>query len=112
MIRFTIADKEYTLEWTRQTIMWAEKNGLILEKLTDKPFSFMFYLFKGMLRKQHPEIADNEEKVSELIDQFQDEGYEMTDFLEESLSQLEAFTKTIQPNSKAKKKKLVIETKA
>lgn len=112
MIKFTVKDQEYTLEWTRKSIMWAEENGLILEKLTDKPFSFMFYLFKGMLKKHHHEIAIDEEKTSELLDEFQDEGYEMTDFLEESLNQLEAFTKTIQQDSKAKKKKLVIEHRA
>lgn len=52
-LNFTYGDKEYTLEFTRKTVMEMEKNGFIVTELTDKPETRITELFAGAFLAHH-----------------------------------------------------------
>lgn len=79
-IEFEIDGAEYTLEFSRRTQATMERNGFILEELTDKPQTMIPLLFRGAFLMHHPRIkeedvngiykrlGDKSELISALVD--------------------------------------------
>lgn len=52
-IKFTINDKNYTLEYTRKSVEILEKQGFTIGDVTDKPMSVLPQLFAGAFLAHH-----------------------------------------------------------
>lgn len=52
-IKFTINDKNYTLEYTRKSVEILEKQGFSIQDVTDKPMSVLPQLFAGAFLAHH-----------------------------------------------------------
>lgn len=69
-IKFTKNDKEYVLEYTRETISTLEKMGFDVNKLTSQPMTMLPLAFKGLFFKNHRFIKEKE--IEEIYEQFKD----------------------------------------
>lgn len=52
-IKFTINEKQYTLEFTRKTVETMEKQGFSVQNIGDKPMSVLPQLFTGAFLAHH-----------------------------------------------------------
>ena len=52
-LTFTYEDEEYTLEFTRRTILEMERKGFIANDLADKPMTVLPQLFEGAFLAHH-----------------------------------------------------------
>ena len=52
-INLTHKDKEYTLEYSRQSVKTMEQQGFVLDELTSKPMTMIPMLFQGAFIKNH-----------------------------------------------------------
>lgn len=52
-IKFSFEGKDYTLEYTRNTIRTMESQGFTLSQVSDKPISVLPALFKGAFLAHH-----------------------------------------------------------
>lgn len=52
-IKFTINEKQYTLEFTRKTVETMEKQGFSVQNIGDKPMSVLPQLFAGAFLAHH-----------------------------------------------------------
>ena len=58
-INLTHDKKEYTLEYTRQSVKTMEQQGFVLDELTAKPMTMLPMLFQGAFIKNHKGIKRN-----------------------------------------------------
>ena len=62
-LRFEFEGKEYTLEFTRRTVVEMEKRGFVASEITDKPMTTLPALFAGAFLAHHrgvrPDVIDN-----------------------------------------------------
>lgn len=58
-LRFTFEDKEYTLEYTRRTVVEMEKKGFIASDITDKPMTTLPALFAGAFLAHHRFVKED-----------------------------------------------------
>lgn len=68
--------KEYTLEYTRQTVRQLESQGFILAQLVDKPVTMMPLLFYGAFLQHHKGIKRSlvDEMYENMLNKVGDEG--------------------------------------
>lgn len=59
-IEFTYEGVNYTLEYTRESIRKAEKNGLIISQIGDKPMTMLPLLFHGAFVAHHPKMREED----------------------------------------------------
>lgn len=52
-IKFTVGEKQYTLEFTRKSVETMEKQGFSVQDITDKPMSVLPQLFAGAFLAHH-----------------------------------------------------------
>ncbi len=52
-LTFTYNDKEYTLEFTRRTVMEMEKKGFVASEVEQKPMTTLPALFEGAFLAHH-----------------------------------------------------------
>ena len=52
-ITLTHNDKEYVLEYSRQSVKTMEQQGFVLDELTSKPMTMLPMLFEGAFIKNH-----------------------------------------------------------
>ena len=55
-INLTHKDKEYSLEYSRQSVRTMEQQGFVLDELTSKPMTMIPMLFQGAFIKNHKGI--------------------------------------------------------
>lgn len=58
-INLTYENKEYTLEYSRQSVRTMEAQGFVLEEVTTKPVTAIPMLFYGAFIKNHKGIKRN-----------------------------------------------------
>ena len=58
-ITLTHDNKDYTLEYSRQSVKTMESQGFVLEELTAKPMTMIPLLFNGAFIKNHRGIKRN-----------------------------------------------------
>ena len=58
-INLTHNDKDYTLEYSRQSVKTMEQQGFILDELTAKPMTMLPLLFQGAFIMHHKGIKRN-----------------------------------------------------
>jgi hypothetical protein len=58
-INLTYDQKEYVLEYNRQSVKTMESQGFVLEELTAKPMTMIPLLFNGAFIKNHRGIKRN-----------------------------------------------------
>lgn len=61
-ITFTYDGKEYTLEYTRNTVRQMERQGFVAEDVEQKPMVALD-LFKGAFIKHHPSVSDERKET-------------------------------------------------
>ncbi len=71
-INFTIDGKDYTLEFTRQTVVTTEGMGFSLAKIYDQPIGMLMILWKGAFLVHHDTLTIGE--VEALFDKVKKEG--------------------------------------
>ena len=64
-INFTYEDKDYTLEYNRNSIRQMEQRGLVPEDIVTKPMTILPDLFAGAFIKNHPTIK--RAKIDEIF---------------------------------------------
>ena len=69
-IEFTYEDKDYVLEFTKRTVKQMESTGFSLDKLADKPMTYLPELFKGAFLVHHKEVK--QEKIAEIYSHLTD----------------------------------------
>ena len=89
-ISFEYKDTKYTLEYTRDTIVWMEDQGFDLEEFRKKPVTQITLLVRGAFYTHHSatkhslidEIYDRipkkDEFISNLIDMYNDSASSIT----------------------------------
>ena len=55
-ITLTHNDKEYTLEYSRQSVKTMEQQGFVLDELSSKPMTMIPMMFQGAFIKNHKGI--------------------------------------------------------
>ena len=58
-INFKYNDKEYTLEFTRNTISTLERQGFVPQDLLTKPMTMLPTLFRGSFLAHHPFVKQD-----------------------------------------------------
>ena len=58
-LRFTYDGKDYTLEFTRRTVVEMEKKGFIASDITDKPMTMLPALFAGAFLAHHRFVKED-----------------------------------------------------
>lgn len=67
-IKISFKGREYTLEFTRQSVELMERNGFSLDYIREKPVSMLPALFAGAFQAHHRWIKPNEiEKIRECM---------------------------------------------
>ena len=69
-ITFTYKDKDYTLEYNRNTVIRTEKAGFDTNTAAAMPLYSVTMLFKNAFLMHHPEVNDN--LKMEIYDEFTD----------------------------------------
>lgn len=69
-IRFTKNDKEYLLEYSRESVQAMERMGFDINELSSKPMTMLPLAFRGLFYKNHKYIKEKE--VEEIYSQFKD----------------------------------------
>lgn len=65
-ITFEFEGKEYTLEYTKNSVRQMERRGFVLEELTSKPINNFLDLFAGAFLSKHPQVK--REKIEEIYE--------------------------------------------
>lgn len=65
-IKFSYEGKEYTLEYTKNTVRQMERRGFVVEELAAKPMTNFLDLFAGAFLSKHPQVK--REKIEEIYD--------------------------------------------
>ena len=74
-ISLNYKDKDYTLEYNRQSVRLMESQGFVLDQISDKPVTMIPMLFSGAFAKNHRGIKRT------LIDEIYDECSDKTGLL-------------------------------
>lgn len=69
-IIFKDGDKQYTLEFTRETVKQLESAGFQLSFAKTRPLTFADTLFAGAFLAHHKSVASNDELVQKLFSKF------------------------------------------
>ena len=69
-IKLTYDGKDYTLEYTRQTISQLENRGFIAADFAEKPATMLPLAFKGAFLKNHKFVKD--ETIEEIFNHIKD----------------------------------------
>lgn len=62
-------DKEYTLEFNRNSVVKMERDGFEVSKAEERPLSTLVELSRGAFIMHHPNMKDNE--IDEIVDNIQ-----------------------------------------
>lgn len=65
-ITFTFEDKEYTLEFTKNTVRQMERRGFVAEDMATKPMTVIPDLFAGAFLSKHPQLK--REKIDKIFE--------------------------------------------
>ena len=68
-IIFEYEDKEYTLEFTRESIKQMEREGFVLEDVARKPMLTLPVFFAGAF-KAHHKFDTKQKKIDEIFEKF------------------------------------------
>lgn len=71
-INFKYDEKEYTLEFTRQSVKTMEAQGFVLDDISTKPANMLPMLFAGAFIRNHKGIKRS--LVDEMYDQIADKS--------------------------------------
>lgn len=55
-LKLHINDKDYTLEFDRESIIWLESVGFNFEEFEKKPITFREYLWQSLFLKNHKDV--------------------------------------------------------
>lgn len=67
-ITFDYQGKEYTLEYTRNSVRTMERRGFVADDITTKPMSVVPDLFAGAFLANHPQVKrDKIDKIYESL---------------------------------------------
>lgn len=83
-ITVTYQRKDYTLEFSRQSVKQLESQGFVLAQVAEKPMTMIPLLFYGAFMKNHKGIKRTlvDEIYDHIIDKFDDESGFMNTLIE------------------------------
>ena len=90
-INLTYENKEYILEYNRQSVKTMESQGFILEELTQKPMTMIPLLFNGAFIKNHGSSGLKRKHLDEICSGIKDKSALIEELMEmytETLSTL------------------------
>lgn len=79
-INITYNEKEYTLEFTRDTVKLMEQSGFTISELGDRPVSLMPRLFAGAFQAHHPRLSSR--VIQEIFDHLNNKREMLTALIE------------------------------
>lgn len=97
-ITITYKDKDYTLRYSRATIIKMEKNGFNVEDAAKTPVTFVLQLFAGAFLAEHSDVKQS--LIEEIFDSLGNKG-ELKDALIEMY--LDVAIKTMADNDEPEK---------
>ena len=71
-ITLTHNDKEYTLEYSRQSVKTMEQQGFVLDEISSKPMTMIPLMFQGAFIKNHKGIPNRSELLEALMEMYAD----------------------------------------
>lgn len=71
-IALTYKDKDYELEYTRQSVRMMESQGFVLEEISSKPMTMIPMLFSGAFAKNHRGIK--RALIDEILENISDKA--------------------------------------
>ena len=89
LLNFEYKNKEYTLEYTRETIKQMEREGFIAENVINKPMTTLPKLFAGAF-KAHHKFDAKQKLIDEMFDLFTNKGALLEKLVEMYREPLEA----------------------
>ena len=101
-ITVTYQDKDYTLEFSRQSVRQMEAQGFVASQVEDKPMTMIPLLVRGAFYKNHRGLSS--EKVDEIYDNLANkmgEGEE-TGFIVELIKMYAETLNTLMADKKGK----------
>lgn len=69
-INFTFEGKEYTLEFTKNTVRQMERRGFVADDVVTKPMTVIPDLFAGAFLSKHPQLK--RDKIDKIYDAMND----------------------------------------
>lgn len=72
-LNFEYKGKEYTLEYTRETIKQMEREGFVAEDMVSKPMTTLPKLFAGAF-KAHHKFDAKQKVIDEMFERFTNKG--------------------------------------
>lgn len=69
-INFTYEDKDYTLEFSRNSVRQLERKGFVIDDIATRPMTVLPDLFAGAFVKNHPTLK--REKIDKIYAQMSD----------------------------------------
>ena len=88
-LNFEYKGKDYTLEYTRETIKQMEREGFIAENVVTKPMTTLPKLFAGAF-KAHHKFDAKQKLIEEMFDLFTNKGALLEKLVEMYRDPLEA----------------------
>jgi predicted hydrolase (HD superfamily) len=70
-LKLHINEKDYTLEFDRESIRWLEATGFSFEEFEKKPITFREYLWNSLFVKNHKDV--NPSLALKLMDSYAEE---------------------------------------
>lgn len=71
-IKFTSNDKEYILEYSRESVQALERMGFEFEKMSTQPMTMLPLAFKGLFIKNHKMVKQKE--IDDIFNNFKDKS--------------------------------------
>lgn len=68
-LNFTYKDKDYTLEFTRESVRQMEREGFVANDIVTKPMSTLPKLFAGAFKANH-RFDTKQKQIDEMFDLF------------------------------------------
>ncbi len=65
-IKLSYEGKDYTLEYTKNTVRQMERRGFVIEELATKPLTNFLDLFAGAFLSKHPQVK--RDKIEEIYE--------------------------------------------
>lgn len=69
-IKFTYSGKEYVLTYTRESVVEAERMGMVLSEMEGKPINSMLDIFRYSFLAHHKAVS--EKTINEIYELFED----------------------------------------
>ena len=100
----TIKDKEYSIQISRESVVWLESAGFAVEDFYKKPLTSVELLWTAGFIMNHSEVNPN--LALKLMDSYQEEGGDVAEIARFVLDEYQSFINALSDTKSKKKAKI------